>query len=240
MITKRQNQSGIARELGVTRQRISQLVRDGILRPGRHGLFDVERAKAAYESSRGLGVTASGPPSAVSTLVEARTKQTLARTELLESTAEIQKQRAAERRGVSIQTAAAAIVTSQILERVYRSLDTAFFKFCTLIPEKHIVAIDILYRDTVRRAFTTALADRHIRKHSEFLRDKCALIAAEIDAEIRLRKIKKLDFETLTVCQKFAGEMQALLFDMSRPGIIAELTSYVPARIHPEAEPGNE
>jgi hypothetical protein len=240
MMNKRLNQSGLAKELGLTRQRVSQLVKSGILKTDRNGRFDIEAARAAYHASVGTGATATDDPAAVSKLVEAKTRQTQARIELLENSVELQKQRIAERRGEFIKTIAAGIVTSQILEKVYRNLDSGFFRFLNHLPQKDHIIIDQLYRDSIRRAFTTALGDRHIAKHNSYLREKCDLTVSEIDAQIAICKRKKCDCSTLEACRQFAEEMQAILFDMSRPGIIAELTSYVPARIHPEAEPGNE
>jgi phage terminase Nu1 subunit (DNA packaging protein) len=234
MINKRLNQSGIAKVLGVTRQRVSQLVRDGVLKPGSNGLFDVDRARAAYHAHVGSGPTVGN--SDITALVEAKRKQVAARTELLESTAELQQQRAAERRGTTIQTTAAAVMCSQILERVYRNLDSSFFRFLNHMPGVDIIAIDVLYRDAIRTAFQRALQDRHIAKHNQYLRDKCDLIVSEIDAQIVIFKHQKRDFETLEACRKFAGEMQALLFDMTRPDIVKELMAHVPPRLQSPGE----
>lgn len=233
----RARQTDLARHLGLTRARISQLVAAGVIRPGADGLFDLHEAEAAYRANQGEGsVAGRAGAENVAALVALKVELTRARLDQQRAATELSQIRAQVQRGELVKGTAASVATGRILTSLYRRVDSAPLSFLHGLTEDHsrIVEADRIYRDVVRRAFRGAIGDGFIAQRNADLHHRAESVARTLGALADLSPPPGEDPAPLRECQAFVAEVADIFREISADGFIDGLTCEVPPRIRPE------
>jgi hypothetical protein len=237
---KKGNQKDLEGPLGLSKGRISQLVKAGVLKPGPDGLFDIGRSKAAYLTFQGEGKLAGKDPEEVAELLKLKTELTRARLEQQKAATELSRIRAQIQRGELVNHAAACATTSEILTKLYRQLDSAplsFLQHVTSDPDV-LAKVDTIYRDVVRRAFESAVNDPAIAKQNAYILAKADILIEMCQAAITMAKHEGRDPEDFETFLQFALEIRDLFFEM-KPDLPERLTADLPPRLQPK-KPGGK
>jgi len=233
----RARQTDLARHLGLTRARISQLVAAGVIRPGADGLFDLNEAEAAYRANQGEGSVA-GRAGTENVAELVRLKAELARAKLDQQVAatELTKLKTQVQRGELVRSSAAAVLVGSIIERLYRHIDAAPIQPLWRLSsdEPAIIAVDVLIRDRVRSAFRGAIGDARIAQRNADLHHRAESVARTLGALADLATPPEEDPAPLRECQAFVAEVADIFGEISEDGFIDRLTREVPPRIRPE------
>lgn len=230
-------QTDLAKHLGLTRARISQLVAAGVIRPGADGLFDLAEAEAAYRANQGEGsVAGRAGTENVAELVALKVELTRARLDQQRAATELAQIRAQVQRGELVKGTAASVATGRILTSLYRRVDSAPLSFLYGLTEDHnrIVEADRIYRDVVRRAFRGAIGDGFIAQRNADLYHRAESVARTLGALADLATSPGEDPAPLRECQAFVAEIADIFREISADGFIDRLTREVPPRIRPE------
>jgi hypothetical protein len=228
----RAKQSDLVKRLGVTKGRVSQLVKSGVLRPGADGLFDPDAAEAAYRALRGEGeIAGQAGPGEMAELVKLKTELAKAKLVCQQQAAELMKIKADLQRGRLIQTEAAAAAFAKVLESIYKQVDSyglSVFRAMDLDDQMEC-ALDERYRDAVRSAFIAGISRPKLPKGG-FLVKKAELTAEMLQAMIDVCGITGEDPGSLQTVLDFVGAVREVLADIT-PEFIEKINDKLPARI---------
>lgn len=222
----------LVKRLGVTRARISQLVKSGVLRPDSNGMFDLDAAEAAYRALRGEGeIAGQAGPGEMAELVKLKTELAKAKLVCQQQAAELMKIKADLQRGRLIQTDAAAAAFAKVLESIYRQVDSYVLSvFGAMdIDERQRIALDERYRDAVRSAFIAGIS-RPKLPEGGFLVKKAELTAEMLQAMIDVCGITGEDPGHLQTVLDFVGGAREVLADIT-PEFIDKINNQLPPRI---------
>jgi phage terminase Nu1 subunit (DNA packaging protein) len=233
----RAKQSDLVKRLGVTKGRVSQLVKSGVLRPGADGLFDPDAAERAYRALQGEGEIAGGAGSGeMAELVKLKTELTRAKLEQQKAATELAKIRAQVQRGELVKGTAASAATGRILTSIYNRVDSAPLSFLHKLTEDRnlVIEADYIYRDIVRRAFQGAIRDAFIAERNKSLHERAGAIAKVLGTLAEIAEVAGEDPEPLRECQDFVTEVRDIFGEIAADGFTERLTREIPTRIKPE------
>ena len=227
----------LVKRLGVTRARISQLVKSGVLRPDSNGMFDMDEAEARYRAFHGEGGYAGKASSGeTSELVKLKTELTRAKLEQQKAATELAKIRAQVQRGELVKGTAASAATGRILTSIYNRVDSAPLSFLHKLTEDRnlVIEADYIYRDIVRRAFQGAIRDGFLADRNKSLHERAGAIAKVLGTLAEIAEVAGEDPEPLHECQSFVAEVRDIFGEIAADGFIDRLTREIPTRIKPE------
>lgn len=220
-------QSEFAKEINLTKGRVSQLVKAKVLTVCKNGKLDLETATQEYIASLGEGKAAI--PTGAGTdqlkelvnikleLAKAKLEQQKAATDLARLKGEIQK-------GAYVSNRAACLLHSRIVWKLYHQIEMEPLKFLHHlgIDRLQIVEIDSIFRDDVKRTFQTTISDSVLGRENAYILEKADAIIQLCESGIILTKHKGCDTEDLEACLEFVREIRKLFFDMN-PGLVEKL-----------------
>lgn len=227
----------LVKRFGVTRARISQLVKSGVLRPDSNGMFDLDAAERAYRAFQGEGdIAGQAGPGEMAELVKLKTELTRAKLEQQKAATELAKIRAQVQRGELVKGTAASAATGRILTSVYNRVDSAPLSFLHKLTEDRnlVIEADHIYRDIVRRAFQGAIRDGFIAERNKSLHERAGAIANVLGTLAEIAEVAGEDPEPLQECKTFVAEVRDIFEEIAADGFIERLTREVPTRIKPE------
>lgn len=232
----RAKQSDLVKRLGVTKGRVSQLVKSGVLRPGADGLFDPDAAERAYRALQGEGEIAGAGSGEMAELVKLKTELTRAKLEQQKAATELAKIRAQVQRGELVKGTAASAATGRILTSIYNRVDSAPLSFLHKLTEDRnlVIEADYIYRDIVRRAFQGAIRDAFIAERNKSLHERAGAIAKVLGTLAEIAEVAGEDPEPLRECQDFVTEVRDIFGEIAADGFTERLTREIPTRIKPE------
>jgi len=228
----RAKQSDLVKRLGVTKGRVSQLVKSGVLRPGADGLFDPDAAERAYRALQGEGeIAGQAGPGEMAELVKLKVELTKAKLVSQRQAAELMKIKADIQRGRLIHAEAAAATFAGILTAIYRQVDSRVLGLFDAmgVDQGQRIALDELYRDGVRSAFIAGISRPKLPKGG-FLVKKAELTAEMLQAMIDVCGITGEDPGSLQTVLDFVGAVREVLADIT-PEFIEKINDKLPARI---------
>lgn len=222
----------LVKRFGVTRARISQLVKSGVLRPDSNGMFDLDEAEARYRAFQGEGdIAGQAGPGEMGELIKLKLELTKLKVVSQRQAAELMKIKTDLQRGRLIQTDAAAAAFAGVLERIYRQVDSYVLSvFGAMdIDERMRDALDERYRDAVRSAFIAGISRPKLPRGG-YLVKQAELTVEMLQAMIDICGITGEDPGHLQTVLDFVGEAREVLADIT-PEFIEKINDKLPPRI---------
>lgn len=217
--------SQLARELGLSRARVTQLVTAGNLTVDDHGKLDLETAKAQYLAYQQDGGNApAAETDKLNELLQLKLELTQAKLEQQRAQTALAKLKAKIQAGKLVSFPASCALHSRITWRLYQSLDTSPLSFLHLLTDDRdrILRADQIYRDDLRRAFKLAANESAISKENAYVIARAEMLIELAKAQKTIAEHEGRATEHYEICQEFAEYIKGLFCEMD-PAVVKKL-----------------
>lgn len=220
------NGTQCAKALGVTKGRVSQLLKAGVLTVREDGKFDLTKAKTEYLAYLGDGRRAAKgqvDDEALQELAMLKLENQRARLEFQRASTELQKLKSEIQKGNLVHTQAAKLLVSRILWEVRRQAWAIPLRFVHHLVSEHgqQARLDQLILASFETAFSLA-NHKDIAAENRWIIDMADNLIAMCDAQMVMDKHRDLDSSTAEAAREFALRVRRLFYDMD-PALIERL-----------------
>lgn len=212
-------QSEFAKAVGLSKGRVSQLVKEKVLTLTKNLKLDLDKAKAEYAAFLGEGSKGTGnqQDAQLQELITLKLENQRARLELQQAAIELAKLKSDIARGNLVSAESTALLYSQTLWRLFQEMEAIPLQTLHLIcrDRDQIATVDQIYRDTVQSAFHAAISDSAIRERLAHVAKKCDILIELCETEAQMLKHRPCaDPETFETLRAFAGDIRAMFAGM--------------------------
>jgi phage terminase Nu1 subunit (DNA packaging protein) len=219
------NQSDCARVLGLTRGRVSQLVRTKVLTLRKDGKIDLDEAQREYMAYLGEGRPSNPGQSSMqlNELVTLKLENARAKLEIQQAAVELQKLKASIAKGELVNWQAARLLLSRVLWNLRNQVWGIPLKIIHRMAADHRQQVEL--DQAIQNSFETAfvLTNEHdIAAENAYVLAMSDALIRLCETEIVIMEHEHRDTDTLKSCMDFARKIKTMFFEM-KPELVEKL-----------------